>query len=124
MSDLNAGRLVDVFLFGPLQIIVGIQVKNIVLKLFMILTGVMNILFNGHNYLYFDNRIDKVPVLKPFVNDTQGKFQAHRLYNLLVMYPIFLYVYATTPLPKWLASLFLLNIVIGFGFNFYFYATL
>ena len=121
---MNQVRLVDVFLFGPVQILVGLKVKNIVLKAFLILTGLLNILYNGHNYLYFDHKIHKFYLFNPFIDDRNGKLQIHRVYNLLVMYPVFMYVYATTELPKWLATLFLLDIIVGFSFNLYNYVSL
>ena len=117
MSSLNETRLVDVFLLGPVQILVGLHVKNLLLKLFMIITGIMNILYNGHNYLYFSNRINKFNIFNQFTSDKSGKITIHRVYNLVIMYPIFLYVYLTTPLPKWLRVIFALDIIIGFAFN-------
>jgi hypothetical protein len=117
----NELRLIDVFFLGPLQIVVSTYIPNIFFKYFLLITGILNILFNGHNFLLINKTI-KNPILffKPFINKI-GKSQLHRLYNLIVMYPIFLYSLLFYKLPYYLYKLFLLNIVIGFLFNLYFF---
>lgn len=115
----NHGRLLDVFLLGPSQILVGLHImNNIYLRVFMILVGISNIIYNGHNYLYFENRIDVWNIFNKVVNRNNGKTQIHRLYNLTIMYPIFIYIYRTTKLPHWLQFIFLWDIIIGFIWNF------
>ncbi len=110
-------RIVDIFLLGPVQILVGLHVKNPLLKLFMIITGIANIVYNGHNFLYFQYKRDISPMFHKIVDPIHGKTQLHRLYNVLIMYPVFLYVYLTTPLPVWLRFIFFFDITIGFIFN-------
>ena len=119
-------RLIDVFFTGPLQIIVSTYVKYTGLKLFMLITGILNILYNLHNYLLIDRKILKEPVFffRPFVDLRDGKTQPHRLYNLIVMYPIFLYVFLTTDLPTVVKIIFAMNILVGVVFNFYFFNKL
>ena len=120
----NELRLIDVFFLGPLQIVISTYIPNIFFKNFILITGILNILFNGHNFLLINKTI-KNPILffKPFINKI-GKSQLHRLYNLIVMYPIFLYSLLFYKLPYYLYNLFLLNIVIGFLFNLYFFVII
>jgi len=113
-------RLYDVFFSGPIYIYIGTLIKNNqFLQYFMIVTGIMNILYNGHNYLYFRKDGQILPFFKYFLDKKYGKTQIHRLWNLLGMYPIFFYIYWTQNFPQWLSTIFLFEIVIGFGFNLY-----
>lgn len=114
-------RLVDVFITGPLQIYVSKYINNKLLKFFMILTGLLNILFNGHNFLLTNDYI-KTPfnILKLFISKN-GKHQVHRIYNLFIMYPIFLYILLFFKLPSYVYNMFLINIIIGSLFNLYYY---
>lgn len=108
-------RLIDVFITGPLQIYTGLYIQDdIWLRRIMVGIGISTILYNLHNYLVVDERWISNR-LGPFTHDTNGKTQIHRLYNLSIMYPLFMYVYINYPTP--LSKLFLLNIVIGFMFN-------
>ena len=111
-------RLFDVFILGPLQIYISTFIKSGGFKYFMLLTGIFNILFNGQNYLLIKRYIKNPLILKPFINKN-GKHQLHRIYNLLIMYPIFLYIVMHCNLPPYLRMLFFLNIVLGFFLNFY-----
>ena len=120
--DFNAfirqSRLLDVFLLGPLQIYIGLLARHWFASVFMIIVGVANIIYNLHNYLYIEKRaISKI--LPQAIITRNGKTQWHRLYNLVVMYPIFIYVLATEyeNLPAIVCILFVLDIVIGFAFN-------
>ena len=84
----NNIRLVDVFITGPLQIYVSTFLKNIYFKYFILLTGVLNITFNGYVFLLKSKYIkQKHRYLKHFITEN-GKTQIHRLYNLFIMYPI------------------------------------
>lgn len=123
-------RLYDVFISGPIYILISTYINdnnsnnnsnnnNKFLKYFMLITGVLNILYNGHNYLYFNYKYPLNPLFDKFVDRKSGKTQIHRLYNLLIMYPIFLYVYWYIKLPKLLSKIFLFMIIIGFSFNLY-----
>lgn len=111
-------RLFDVFLTGPLQIYVGAHVNdNLILRVCMVGCGVMTILYNLHNAMYIDTRLLRSNYFGSFTNPRNGKTQLHRMYNLIVMYPIFYYVYKTYPTK--VSVLFLLEIVVGFLFNLY-----
>ena len=115
----NKIRLIDVFITGPLQIYISTFLKNIFFKYFMLITGVLNITFNGYVYLLKSKYIKKKhPYLKHIITEN-GKTQIHRFYNLLVMYPIFLYILLNFKLPPYLQLVFLINIIIGFIFNLY-----
>jgi len=114
-------RLVDVFITGPLQIYVSKYINNKLLKYFMILTGLLNILFNGHNFLLTNDYIkNPFNILKLFISKN-GKHQEHRIYNLFIMYPIFLYILLFFKLPSYVYNMFLINIIIGSLFNLYYY---
>jgi hypothetical protein len=81
----------------------------------MLITGILNIIFNGHNFLLFNSLIKRpLPIIKQFVHVKDGKTQLHRLYNLIIMYPIFIYVLLNIVMPIELRILLLTNIVIGF----------
>ena len=91
-------RLVDVFISGPLQIYISTFLNGF-LKWFMLITGISNILYNGHNWLYFNNYIKNY--ITP-ITTIHGKTQVHRAYNLLIMYPIFLYIFIYCKLPYYI----------------------
>jgi len=114
---MNDVRLLDIFILGPSQILIGIHIiDNTFLRLFMIITGIMSIIYNGHNYLHYNYKYNKI--FSMFVsNKYQGKTQIHRLYNILVMYPIFAYIYMTKSLPKYLEYILLMDIVLGILYN-------
>jgi len=58
--DTNKVRLIDVFVTGPLQIIISNYITTSpVLRYFMLMTGILNIIFNGHNFLLFDSIFKK-----------------------------------------------------------------
>jgi|688.fasta_scaffold470568_2 hypothetical protein len=115
----NNIRLVDVFITGPLQIYVSTFLKNIYFKYFILLTGVLNITFNGYVFLLKSKYIkQKHRYLKHFITEN-GKTQIHRLYNLFIMYPIFLYIILNFKLPTHLQLIFFINIITGFIFNLY-----
>ena len=117
-------RLLDVFYIGPIDILVSSYVDNKILKYFTLLIGIANILYAGHNFLYLNAKLIKTPwkIYRPFLHK-DGKTQILRLYNLLLMYPILIYIYNTTIMPRWLRILFLLNIVSGFIYNLFYLIT-
>ena len=109
-------RIVDVFISGPLQIYVSTFLKGF-LKWFMLITGIMNILYNGHNVLFFNNYIKNY--IKP-ITTVHGKTQIHRIYNIIIMYPIFLYIILYCKLPRYIIILLLINMIVGFSYNLYY----
>lgn len=119
----NDMRLIDVFVLGPLQIYVSTFIKSGGFKYFMLLTGIINILFNGQNYLLTKRYIKTPLILNPFISKN-GKHQLHRIYNLLIMYPIFLYIVLNYNLPPYLRMLFFFNIFLGFFINLYNYVDI
>jgi hypothetical protein len=124
--DTNIFRLMDVFITGPLQIIVSTYItRSALLRYFMLITGILNIIYNGHNFLLFESILKKpLPILNKFIHLKNGKHQLHRLYNLIIMYPVFLYVLLNIVMPFELRILLLINIVIGFLYNLYYYITI
>ena len=124
--DSNKVRLIDVFITGPLQIIISNYIKTSpLLRYFMLTTGILNIIYNGHNFLLFNSTLKQpLPVLNKFIHLQNGKFQLHRLYNLIIMYPVFVYVLLNIVMPFELRILLLINIVIGFLYNLYYYITI
>ena len=123
--DINKLRLVDVFITGPLQIIISNYITNSpLLRYFILITGILNIIYNGHNFLLFDSILKKpLPIINKFIHLKHGKYQLHRLYNLIIMYPIFIYVLLTIVMPFELRILLLINIVIGFLYNLFYYIS-
>ena len=124
--DTNIFRLMDVFITGPLQIIVSTYItRSALLRYFMLITGILNIIYNGHNFLLFDSILKQpLPILKKFIHVKHGKYQLHRLYNLIIMYPIFIYVLLNIHMPFELRILLLINIVIGFLYNLFYYINI
>lgn len=115
----NNVRLIDVFITGPLQIYISTFLKILFFKYFMLVTGILNISFNGYIFLLKSNYIKKLhPFLKLFISEN-GKYQIHRFYNLSIMYPIFLYIILNFKLPLYLRVIFCINIIFGFSFNLY-----
>jgi len=114
-------RLIDIFFIGPLDLLISKYVENKFLKYFMIYTGVTNILYNGFNYLYLEQNIIDKNYLGILVDKKHGKTQIHRLYNLLIMYPLMIQVYRTTKLPKLLKKYLKINIILGFLYNLYYF---
>ena len=121
--DSNKVRLIDVFITGPLQIIISNHIKTSpLLRYFMLITGISTIIYNGHNFLLFGSVLKKpLPILNKFVHSEHGKYQLHRLYNLTIMYPIFIYVLLNIVMPFELRILLLINIVVGFLYNLFYY---
>jgi len=124
--DANIFRLMDVFMTGPLQIITSTYItRSALLRYFMLITGILNIIYNGHNFLLFESILKKpLPILNKFIHLKNGKHQLHRLYNLIIMYPVFTYVLLTIAMPFELRIMLLINIVIGFLYNLYYYITI
>ena len=117
-------RLFDVFLTGPMRIYLSQFVKNKTLKLYLLLEGIFVILFNTHNYLHFDKKNSpfSIDFLIKYNHPIKGKPQLHRLYNLFVMYPIHIYIMATSNFTKIQLFLFLFVITVpGFTYNLYNY---
>jgi hypothetical protein len=83
----------------------------------MIITGISNILYNGHNVLFFNNHIKNY--IKP-ITTAHGKTQIHRIYNIMIMYPIFLYIILYCKLPRYVIILLLINMIVGFSYNLYY----
>jgi hypothetical protein len=112
-------RIIDIFITGPLQIYVSLCLKNVFLKYFMLMTGILNIAFNGYVFL-LENKVikRKHSYLKHIITE-DGKTQKHRLYNLIIMYPVFLYILLQFKLPKFIQFAFCINIIIGFIYNLY-----
>lgn len=119
MINLLDIRIADVLISGPLQIYVSTYLQGF-LKYFMLLTGICNIIYNGHNYLTLNNYIQPNYFIKQFVSKN-GKYQIHRIYNLIIMYPIFLYIALYKNLPPYVYILLLCDIILGFIYNFYYF---
>lgn len=119
-------RLIDLFVSGPLQIYISFYLKQYVFKYFMLITGISNILYNTHNYLLLDRKIlqKPLPILKPFIDLNHGKRQFHRLYNFIIMYPLFFYIIMNYHLPIYLRIMFIINIIVGFTFNLYYFLVI
>ena len=118
MRKINV-RIIDVFVTGPLQIYISLLIKNVFLKYFMLLTGILNIAFNGYVFLLENRIIKRKHRYLKYVITKNGKTQIHRVYNLTIMYPIFLYILLHFKIPTFIQFAFSVNIIIGFIFNLY-----
>jgi len=116
-------RLLDILFLGPLQILISSYTQNKFLKLFVFITGYMNILYNANNYLYLDlGVVDKsyLNFLDNYFVSENGKTQYHRIYNLVIMYPVFFYVWKYEKnIPKTIKDAFIIEITLGFLYNLY-----
>jgi len=118
MKILQHVRILDVLLLGPLQILVGLHIQQPFLHTFMVTTGLTNILYNGHNYALLERQWLKstlIPGVRPF-----GKTQIHRVWNCLVMYPIFWKASNEPEVPNTLRVLLQFETILGFMFNAYY----
>jgi hypothetical protein len=118
MRKINV-RIIDVFVTGPLQIYVSLCLKNVFLKYFMLITGILNIAFNGYVFLLENKVIKRKHSYLQHIITEDGKTQKHRLYNLIIMYPIFLYILLHFKIPTFIQFAFSVNIIIGFIYNLY-----
>ena len=122
----NIVRLIDVFLSGPIQILVSSYIaRPVILRYYMLITGILNILYNGHSFLLFTSTIKQpLSLFKPFIHLKNGKTQSHRFYNLFIMYPIFTFVLLTIDMPLVVKILFFIDIIIGIAYNLYYYLSI
>lgn len=114
-------RWYDVLFSGFFYMYASTQINNKLLKYFVFLVGMMALLFNLHNLLFFDLQLIKKPMFPHLIDKERGKLQIHRLYNLLIMYPL-LY-YASNQVHKNTGYIMKIMILIGFSYNFYYYLT-
>ena len=123
MSIPWSGRLVDLFILAPMQFMVSSYIKRDWVRWTMRSIGILNFMFNLHNYLHIDLEAfeDPLALFAPFMTKERGKIQLVRLFNLVVMYPFFCYVAMTTEMPRWLLLLLILDIVGGFAYNLYWF---
>lgn len=113
-------RLLDVFISGPIRILVSRYVKNKNLKNYLLLEGILVILFNAYNYLYFEKNYKyNINFLNNYSDKIKGKPQLHRILLLLLMYPIHLHIILTENIPNKLINIFTINLIIGFNYNLY-----
>jgi len=126
MEFSNFDRLYDVFLSGPLYIYLSTFISNTkpILKIFVFLTGLATIIYNGHNWLFLNTYWLQMPLFPNFVDLKNGKTQPHRIFNLLVMYPVLVWSNYITKKPTWLTNLIYTIITLGFLFNLYNYNTI
>lgn len=112
-------RLIDVFFNGPLQMLCSFYIHNKFLKYYLFSIGFVSIIYNGHNYLLLETNILKSPLLPTSILTKNGKTQFHRLYNVVIMYPLMalaLYQERNT-LPPFLKIFLFLDILIGSVWN-------
>ena len=126
MEFSNFDRLYDVFLSGPLYIYLSTFIPSTkpILKIFVFLTGLATIIYNGHNWLFLNQHLLQMPLFPNFVDLKNGKTQFHRVFNLLVMYPVLGWSNYITKKPTWLTNLIYVIIALGFLYNLYNYYTI
>lgn len=119
-------RLYDILFAGPIRFYFAAFVQTPLLQVFATGTALLTILYNLQNYLIIE-RQDVLHENALFPSHPQhGKLQAHRAFNLLVMYPLELYMaVADTPqLPTPMRLLWIVMIVCGFTYNLHNYVKL
>ena len=109
-------RLYDVFFSGLIYIYFSTFINNWPLKTYVFLIGFLNILYNGHNYLLLDKKILDRSLIPKMVTE-HGKTQWHRIYNLLIMYPLLAYANEITMKPKLFTYGLRVMIFLGFSVN-------
>jgi len=116
-------RLIDVFFVGPLEIYISFFIKNNLLRLYLLLNGLLVILFNGYNYLHFEkkSRVINIKLLDKYSDPITGKPQYHRFILLSLIYPLHLYIILSESknIPKPLLTIFTSHLVISFTYNYY-----
>lgn len=122
INKINA-RLLDVFFTGPLRIYLSQFVTHKILRNYLLIEGIMVIIFNGYSYLHFQNKNKPISInfLDNYSDPIRGKPQFHRLINLFIMYPLHIYILKTTKFTNIQASLLILNIIFGVIYNGYNY---
>jgi len=115
-------RLFDVFYTGPSRLYLSSFIKDKYLRKYILIEGILTILYNGYNYLRFQKGISlPIPFINDYTDKEKGKPQLHRLYNILVMYPLHLYIISKSDFTKFQLLLFLSITITGFIFNTYNY---
>jgi len=116
-------RVYDVLLLGPLYIYFSTFIENFELRIFVLLVGIFTVLYNLQNLLIFDfGIIDSKNGILPI--SEHGKTQIHRLYNILIMYPILFYANYITTKPQWLTVIIFIMNLTGLIYNSYHYIKL
>ena len=121
-------RLADIFIIGPITILMSQYIKNDYLKMFVLVSGILTILYNLINFLRFTFYIE--PSYLPFslqswFHPIHGKTQTQREINLYLMYPLFiLSLFNLEKIPKhkqWIKTLFVLFLFGGVIYNLKYY---
>ena len=113
-------RLLDVFVSGPIRILVSRYIKNENMKRYLFLEGLLVILFNAYNYLYFEKNYKyNIKFLNNYSDKIKGKPQIHRLLLLTIMYPNHINIIMKEKIPKNLRTIFIINLILGFSYNLY-----
>jgi hypothetical protein len=124
MSFLNT-RLVDTFILGPFQMYIALKYinNNPLLKWYLFGVGLFSFIWNTHNYFYIDTEFVNQSYM-PAVHRQHGKYQIHRVYNLLIMYPVYIYVLNNYSLSPFTYTCLMVNIIVGIVFNLYHYLNI
>ena len=121
MNTINP-RLIDIFITGPFRIYISKYIKSYFFKLYILIEGVLVILFNLYTYLHINKHITLLPfkIINSYSNK-KGKPQVHRLFNIFIMYPIHIYILYTNRFDQIHFILFSLLTFTGFIYNMYNY---
>jgi hypothetical protein len=106
-------RVYDVLISGPLWLYLGSLVDEPWLQLFVYVVGGGTIFYNAHNLCCLET-----PQI-PMVHQKHGKTQVHRLYNVLIMYPLLWYANERTRNKKlkWVTFMYSILIIVGLVYN-------
>jgi len=119
MLTINDLKLYDVLLSGPMYFYFSTFITHPFLKFFAQFVGVTTILYNGHNMLLKKGVFKKSLITSLLVESSESaqKTNFHRLYNLLLMYPLLFYSNYTTESP--IKYIIYMMIIGGFIVNYY-----
>jgi hypothetical protein len=109
-------RLIDIFMLGPFQLYLSTQMRNKFLKYAFVYIGASTIIYNLHNYMYFDMGLHHFKFI-PVDENVRGKLQIHRLYNIFLMYPVMIYALFTEKLTTIQRVLLSMDITGGLIYN-------
>lgn len=114
-------RLIDIFFTGPFRIYLSYYVENKFSSYYLFYGGLIVLLFNLFTYLYINLNLTGLKTPFKFINEysdkIKGKSQLHRLYNLILMYPIEIFILLTSNISFLQKLLYLILIVSGFIYN-------
>jgi len=116
-------RIYDIFFSGPVYIYISTKLQNRVAKYIFLIIGISTLLYNLINLLIIDLKVIKYNDSYSYlIHKVNGKTNLHRLYNIIIMYPIMYWlIQELRNTEPQLYILCIMMIIIGFIYNLYYY---